>query len=635
MIQKNVTVDVKGAKKPFSHFFRATGYANADYTYTEPVKRMYDCLDSYEGHPRFMRLHNIMSLHGKGDYYITEKGCDYGNPISNSSSGVDVVVSLDPEGHLSFDWELVDKVYDIILSHEMHPIAEMVYMPSALMKSEAECCLPKDYKLWETAVEAFVRHWVDRYGKEEVRQWYFEVINEPENYDAINRDPATFMALYDYFEKGVHAVDPELKAGGPAVKQWDEGKRIFRLFLDHCSKSVNYCSGTYGTRVDFISVHCKAGYPDRVGPQTDYMFDSLRDYAAILKEYPCYAGTEFFNDESDIVWDGNQGTAVKSWLGFRNTAYAAGFTCKMIDTYCRVVQDELGLELSVVDSDNSHLTWEKSFFSGNRSQFTPFAPAPCSDIMKKPVFNAFPLLGKLGTERFLLSSPDPEFGTKYGALATARSGGGYAVMLWNFEDGLFDDANERTISLSLTGLDSDREYEVLHFRIDGTHSNGYAVWKSMGSPERPDAEQMRKLRAGDGLQLFEAPSSFSGETFGKEVTLPMHGVSLLVLAEKAALADETEIGTAAPVAKVETNSLGNPQVFLSWSYSKRPDFLGYRVFRTGPDGEELLLSDWAENSCSYYFDNAVEPGTYGYRVEAVYAGGGCSAKTPSCRVDVK
>ena len=132
-IRKDIAIDMGGRRKPFAHFFRATGYANADYTYTPAVTRMYDYLSSYQGHPLYMRLHNIMSLHGKGDYYKVVHGFDYGNPISNVATGIDIVVKRQEDGSLGYDWTYVDKVYDIIMGHGMKPIVEMVYMPTAIM----------------------------------------------------------------------------------------------------------------------------------------------------------------------------------------------------------------------------------------------------------------------------------------------------------------------------------------------------------------------------------------------------------------------------------------------------------------------------------------------------------------------
>jgi len=43
------------------------------------------------------------------------------------------------------------------------------------------------------------------------------------------------------------------------------------------------------------------------------------------------------------------------------------------------------------------------------------------------------------------------------------------------------------------------------YRIDGTHSNAYTVWKAMGSPQTPTAEQVVALKAAGGLELLGSP----------------------------------------------------------------------------------------------------------------------------------
>lgn len=607
MLEKCVNIDLNGERRAFSHFFRATGYANADYTYTPAVERMYDYLSSYKGHPKYMRLHNIMTLHGKGDYYKFSCGSDYGNPIPPMENNQDIVVKRDSSGNLCYDWTYVDKVYDIIIAHEMIPIVEMVYMPSCMRKDKWEC-IPYDYREYMEVLRAFITHWTDRYGRDSVREWYFEIINEPENYKIINERIEVFLALYDYFEAAVHSVDDNYRAGGPAVKQWDEGQRIFDLFLQHCDSGVNYVSGKFGTRLDFISVHCKAGYPTMVGPQLAYMFDSLKVYSDILKKYPALKDKPFFNDESDIVWDGNMGIWYKSWLNFRNTEYAPGFICKMINHYCDAIIDDLGINLEIVDSDNSHLPWEKYLFSGNRSQLTPLGDAPCTDLIRKGFFNAGHLLGRLGDERYIINSSDIEFGDKYGCLATKFSNGdGYAFMLWNFEDGLDGSVNERLISLNLTGLDG--EYQGFSYRIDSEHSNPYHAWSKMGKPQNPSISQIENLRSCDYLELDEDCFTTNGE-LSKQYLMPMHSVVLVILVKKSNVKENISITRIQNEKGVNCND----QAFIVWNYSRRNDFKGYNLYRNGEKVNLKLLTSscFTDSSLDVYKDNS-------YQIETIYA----------------
>jgi len=46
---------------------------------------------------------------------------------------------------------------------------------------------------------------------------------------------------------------------------------------------------------------------------------------------------------------------------------------------------------------------------------------------------------------------------------------------------------------------------VQRYRLDETHSNAYTVWKAMGSPQRPTAEQVAVLKKAGELELLTSP----------------------------------------------------------------------------------------------------------------------------------
>ena len=65
----------------------------------------------------------------------------------------------------------------------------------------------------------FAQHLVDRYGIDEVAQWYFEVWNEPniDFWNGIPRDKKSYFELYDHTARALKAVSPRLRVGGPAT----------------------------------------------------------------------------------------------------------------------------------------------------------------------------------------------------------------------------------------------------------------------------------------------------------------------------------------------------------------------------------------------------------------------------------
>ena len=74
---------------------------------------------------------------------------------------------------------------------------------------------PKDYKMWGELVRKYTEHLAERYGRQEVSTWYFEVWNEP---DILywHGTPAEYYKLYDYAVAGVRAALPGAIVGGPA-----------------------------------------------------------------------------------------------------------------------------------------------------------------------------------------------------------------------------------------------------------------------------------------------------------------------------------------------------------------------------------------------------------------------------------
>jgi xylan 1,4-beta-xylosidase len=68
-----------------------------------------------------------------------------------------------------------------------------------------------------------------------------------------------------------------------------------------------------------------------------------------------------------------------------------------------------------------------------------------------------------------------------------------------------------------------------HYRIDDHHSNSYAVWKDMGSPQNPTPEQYAALQAAGQLQLLDSPVWMTPEDgeIKLDLQLPRMGLSLL------------------------------------------------------------------------------------------------------------
>jgi len=105
------------------------------------------------------------------------------------------------------------------------------------------------------------------------------------------------------------------------------------------------------------------------------------------------------------------------------------------------------------------------------------------------------------------------------------------ILVWNYHD---DDVTVPPASIELTidGLPKDAQHALLqHFRVDSDHSNPYAVWKAMGSPQPPTADQYTQLESAEQLQLLTSPHWIAvdhGQT-RLSFDLPRQGLSLIEL----------------------------------------------------------------------------------------------------------
>jgi xylan 1,4-beta-xylosidase len=154
------------------------------------------------------------------------------------------------DGKPVYDWTKIDYLYDKLLGMGIKPFVELGFTPEAMKTSNQTIFYWKgntshpDHVQWQGLVDAFVRHVQQRYGKEEVRSWFFEVWNEP-NLDGFweKADQPAYFALYDLTARTIKTIDPLLRVGGPSTA----GAAWVPQFLEHTRQS--------GAAVDFVTTH--------------------------------------------------------------------------------------------------------------------------------------------------------------------------------------------------------------------------------------------------------------------------------------------------------------------------------------------------------------------------------------------
>ncbi|PYQ20874.1 MAG: beta-xylosidase [Acidobacteria bacterium] len=452
----------------------------------------------------------------------------------------------DARGNPVYDWTILDRIFDTYRQRDLKPYAQIGFMPQALsVKPEPYqhewrpglpynrvytgwAHPPKDYGKWAELVYQWVKHSVERYGRAEVEGWYWEVWNEP-NIAYWQGTPEEFHKLHDYAVDAVRRALPTARVGGPDTA--GGGGPFLRGFLEHCLRGINHATGKTGTPLDFLSFHAK-GAPKFVDGHVQMgIANQLRtiDGAfAIIASFPELKDKPIVIGESDpegcAACQGPQ-------LGYRNGTMYSSYTAAVFARKHDLAEKH-GVDLE------GALTWafefeDQPYFAGFR--------ALASNGLDLPVLNVFRMFGKMGGRRLSVQStadPGLEAMLKDGVRTTpdvsalaSLEARRLSVLVWHYHD---DDVPgpDAAVELSVSGLPLGRgEARVQHYRIDESHSNSYAAWKSMGSPIAPDERQYAQLEAAGKLAAMEAPAAvpIDGGRASVAFTLPRQAVSLLVL----------------------------------------------------------------------------------------------------------
>jgi xylan 1,4-beta-xylosidase len=528
-----VTIRVDAAKtngelKPIWRFF---GADEPNYAYMKHGRKLLAELGELRPKQVFFRAHNLLT---SGD----------GTPaLKWGSTGA---YSEDVAGKPVYDWTILDRIFDTYLERGVRPYAQIGFMPKDLsVKPEPYqhkwtpraryeeiytgwAYPPKDYAKWAELVFQWTRHCVEKYGRAEVESWYWEVWNEP-NIGYWRGTPEEFLKLHDFAIDAVRHALPTARVGGADTA--GSGGRFTRSFLEHCLRGTNYATGKVGTPLDFVSFHAKGAPVTTNGHVRMGIANQLRTIEEgfrLVASYPELKSKPIVIGESDP-----EGCAACQGpsLAYRNGTMYSSYTAA---SFAR--KHELA-ERHGVNLEGA-LTWafefeDQPYFAGFRSL--------ASNGIDKPVLNVFRMFANMSGQQLAVESnaavPLDEIlggGVRakpdVSALASLDKNKLF-VLLWHYHD---DDVPgpEADVELALNALPlSSGEAKLQHFRIDEDHSNAFAAWKRLGSPQQPTPEQYAQLEQAGRLAALGGPETLRVEKGAAVIRfkLPRQAVSLLTL----------------------------------------------------------------------------------------------------------
>jgi xylan 1,4-beta-xylosidase len=409
----------------------------------------------------------------------------------------------DKDGQPVYNFSYVDQIYDGLLQNKVRPFVELSFMPKKLTSDpdaahafwyKQNVAPPKDWNKWEQLIETFTRHLVERYGEDEVAQWYFEVWNEP-NIDFWVGHPkdTTYFDLYDHAARAVKRVSARLRVGGPATAQaaWAD------KFLAHCKEKnvpVDFVSThVYGndSAEDVFGTHEKISRNEMVCRAVKKVHEQIGASA--------YPGLPLIWSEYNAAYDNNPAVTDAAYMGpyLANTIRECdGLTTMMSYWSFSDVFEEQGVV-------------KTPFYGG----FGLLA----EDNIPKAAFNDFTLLHRLGDERLEVKSDS--------ALVTRRKDGSLAVAVWNLF--LPEEAGAaKTITLHFSGLKAGQTVRIT--TVDKEHGSPLPAFEKMGSPRFPSRQQIETLRRSAALPAAKVQALTNGEI---TLTLQPHALALIEIAK--------------------------------------------------------------------------------------------------------
>ena len=472
--QQRIEIDAHAPTTPFAHFWEEMfGSGRANLMLRESYRDDLRAVHGVTG-IRYVRAHGILD---------DENG----------------VYTEDERGNAVYNFAYVDQIYDGLLRNGVKPVVEISFMPKKLAFNpdalhpfwyKPNVSPPKSMERWDALMTALGKNLVERYGADEVAQWYFEVWNEP-NIDFWNGIPRdrSYFELYDHTARDLKAVNPRLRVGGPATAAADWVTTFLAYVNEHHSP------------IDFVSSH---GYADdtieNLFPTDPHVpRDTPMDQRVCLAIHKVRKQIDDAgHPQLPLFWTEWN---VQGQSQSRDTTFVGPGLANTIRQCDGAVSQMSFWTFSDVFEEGGPAPRPFDGSFGLRAEFG----------LNKPSFYDFALLHELGEQRIANAADD--------VLVTKAADGSLAIAVWNILDPAPDGKTPRvaaaprepvkTVTLHLQGMPAGASVTVE--RVDNEHGNVLPLYEAMGRPTYPTPAQVENLNRRTALPEPERTKLRNGE----------------------------------------------------------------------------------------------------------------------------
>lgn len=437
------------------------------------------------------------------------------------------------DGQLQFNFTLVDKVLDFVLSVGLKPLIQFSFMPSALAQdpdhtvfaNPVVISMPARMEEWNQLVQQFLIHIRSRYGQREIRSWLYSVWNEPDTSRIMFgfAQKEDFFQLYKNTWNTVKHFDEELIFGTPSLFPTAEDSYIwFRDYLHFTREAkcepqfvdVHYYSDNFQ---DLPLRAATFSAPARFNRDPDH----FRKY---IDRLLCFTQEEKVDNLPLYITEWNLTVSHRNLIN--DTCFKATHLAKnYLENYDRVHAIGYWALTDFLDE----LFPAEPLFHGGMGLFT-------ANGIKKPCYYAMAMMAKLGDH--LLKAGE-------GYFVTRREDGSLAIILYNYEhcnplfveeglgltaterDGVFTNRSSLDISIALEQLPA-HAYRIRDTILNQEHGSCFDQWVRMGA-EKLGAAETRWLHSNSTPKLFLKIADTKQGILHYSATLAPHEVRLVEL----------------------------------------------------------------------------------------------------------
>ncbi|RMC49747.1 beta-xylosidase [Lactobacillus sp. ESL0228] len=382
---------------------------------------------------------------------------------------------------ITYNFINIDKIFDFLLTIGMKPFIELSFMPTCLASGKNRIfpyggnnTMPKTDAMWEELISRFISHLIERYGKEEVESWFFEVWNEPNLPLFFAGNQKDYFHLYQITALAIRKIDSKIKIGGPATS-----------FNSWILEMITFCENNH-VPLDFITTHhyptddplwqsglgIEEFFKNSDQEKTDYHCGILKEMTTKTrqqaKSYPLYY-TEW--NVSAMVGD-----------QIHDEPYAAAMVAKTLADNDGLVEGYSFFTFTDIFEEQYQ---KPGVFHGGYGLQTVQG-------IEKPVYRIFEIYHQLGMQR--LKVIDKNQGTA--EVLAVQKQKDLQVLVYNHNVPSGKIASEKVV----INIAKKKKYKAILQRIDQNHANSFGKWQEIGKPEYLKQAEVDELRKSSELQ---------------------------------------------------------------------------------------------------------------------------------------